>query len=297
MDRLQEWRIFAAVASLRSFAKAARVLGCSPQAVTRAIAALEDRLGTRLLHRTTRSVSLSGEGEHYLQRCRRALAEFELLESPPDTPTELRGTLSVTAPVLFGQLHVVPLVNRFLKRHPALDVRLLLVDRVVSLAEEGIDLGVRIGGLPDSALRGQLVGHVRSVVCASPQYLKRAGIPRTLDALTRHSCIAFTGSTPVADRWSFPSPGKGQRSISVRTRLVVNTGQAGIQAALAGLGLLRALSYQVDALVAARKLRIVLAAFEPPPVPVQLVHLPGMQARAATEFGEFVVGALRKQLA
>lgn len=297
MDRLEEWRIFAQVASLRSFTRAATTLGCSPQAVTRAVAALEGRLGTRLLHRTTRSVSLSGEGERSLQRCRRALAEFDALESPADTPTELRGTLSITAPVLFGQLHIVPLVDRFLKRHPALDVRLLLVDRVVSLAEEGVDLGVRIGSLPDSALRGRGLGYVRTVICASPQYLKRSGVPRTLDALAKHQCIAFTGTTPIADRWTFRSAGQRERSVAVRARLVVNTGQAALNAAVAGLGLVRVLSYQVEQLVADGKLRIVLAAFAPPRVPVQLVHLPGMQTHAAVEFGELAADSLRALLA
>src|SRR5438094_591812 len=134
MDRFDQWRVFVAVANLRSFAGAARSLGRSPQAVTRAIAAVEARIGTRLLNRTTRSVSLSGEGERYLERSRRALAELDVLESPSDARAELRGTLSIAAPVLFGQLHVAPVVGELLGVHPALDVRLSLMDRVVSLA-------------------------------------------------------------------------------------------------------------------------------------------------------------------
>jgi DNA-binding transcriptional LysR family regulator len=296
MDRIEEWRLFLSVASLGSFIEAARAHSCSPQSVTRAVAALEKRLGTRLLNRTTRSVSLTGDGERYLERGRRALAEFELLEAPSDTRTELRGTLSVTAPVLFGQLHLVPVVAALLEAHPQLDLRLTLLDRVVSLAEEGIDLGVRIGALPDSALLARLVGHVRSVICASPAYLKREGVPKDPEALARHACIAFTGTTPIADRWSFPGSGKRERSIAVRARLMVNTAPAAIEAALAGVGLVRVLSYQVDSLLADRRLRVVLEPFEPEPVPVHLVHLPGPQGRAAAAFLEFAAERLRKRL-
>src|SRR5262249_29056975 len=144
---------------------------------------------------------------------------------------------------------------------PQLDARLLLLDRVVSLAEEGIDVAVRIEALPDSALRARLVGHVRSVTCASPAYLERAGTPRTPDALARHTCIGVSAVTPVADRWSFPDRTGRERGVAVRTRLVVNTAQAGIDAAVSGLGIVRALSYQVERLVAARKLRLILERF------------------------------------
>src|SRR5690349_7118266 len=149
MDTLGDWRLFVTVARLASFSKAAREHGRSAQAVTRAIAALEARLGTRLLHRTTRAVSLSDDGARYLERARRALAEIGELEAPIDRRAPLAGVLTVTAPTLFGRLHVLPLVTAFLRRHPGLDVRLLLVDRIVSLADEGVDLGVRIGALPD----------------------------------------------------------------------------------------------------------------------------------------------------
>src|SRR3982751_4697068 len=185
MDRTDEWRVFVAVAGRRSFVDAARVMRRSPQAITRAVAGLEQRLGVRLLNRTTRSVSVTGEGERYLERGRRLLAELDALEASPDASAALTGRLSVTAPVLFGQLHVAPLVRAFLAQHPAVEARLLLVDRVVSLADEGIDLAVRIGALPDSSLRARLVGHVRWVVCASPAYLNAAGLPRTPAALSK----------------------------------------------------------------------------------------------------------------
>ena len=296
MDRLEEWRIFVAVAGRSSFVEAARALGRSPQTVTRAVAALEARLGTRLLHRTTRSVSLTGEGERQIERGRRALAELDLLESGVDSPAALAGKLSVTAPMLFGQMHVLPVVTEFLAKYAALQVRLLLLDRVVSLAEEGIDVAVRIGHLPDSSLKALTVGHVRWVLCASPAYLRRAGVPRTLEALSRHDCIVFTATTPVADRWTFSSAGRRERTVSMRPRLAVNTGQAAIEAAVAGVGIVRALSYQVAPFVAARKLQIVLASFAHDAVPVNLVQLPGLRTRFAEAFVELAAPRLRERL-
>lgn len=257
MDRLDAWQVFVAVASRRSFSQAAQALSRSPQAVTRAVAALEERIGTRLLLRTTRSVSLTSDGERYLERARRALAEVALLEAKAGADAPLQGRLSITASVLLGQLHVLPIVAEFLAAHPALDVRLVLLDRVVSLAEEGLDLGVRIGALPDSALKARLVGQVRTVLCASPAYLAQAGVPRRPADLARHRCIAFTATTPVAERWTFASPSQspGLRrralAVTVRPRLLVNTGEAAIRAALAGVGVARVLSYQVAQRVAA----------------------------------------------
>ena len=287
MDRSEEWRIFVEVASRGSFVAAARKLGRSPQAITRAIASLEWRLGTRLLNRTTRAVSLSHDGERYLERARRVVAELDALEAPPDT--ELRGTLSITAPVLFGQLHVVPVVSAFLAKHDAINVRLALLDRVVSLAEEGVDLAIRIGELADAALLARRLGEVRTVIVASPAYLEAHGTPRTPDALAKHACISFLGA---ADRWPV-----GGKSIRIAPRLVVNAGQAAIDAALAGLGLTRVLSYQVDRLVAQERLRIVLASAEPAPEPVQLLSLPGVQPRIASAFADYATAQLRKRLA
>jgi DNA-binding transcriptional LysR family regulator len=292
MDRIEEWRLFAAVASEKSFAAAARAAGCSPQAVTRAIAGLEARVGTRLFNRTTRSVSLTGDGERLLARCRQLVADFDALEAPGESDGALRGSLAVTAPVLFGRLHLVPIAAGFLASHPAVDLRLALLDRVVSLAEEGIDLAVRIGALPDSALRALPVGEVRQVVCASPDYLARAGTPRRPADLARHACIAFSGTTPIPHRWSLA----GGRSVPVRARLVVNTPEAAIDAALAGVGLVRVLSYQVDRLVQDGSLAIVLARHQPRPVPVRLVRLPGVETRVAAAFAAAAASALRERL-
>ena len=203
----------------------------------------------------------------------------------------------MTAPVLFGQIHVLPIVSEFLGNFPAVEVRLLLLDRVVALAEEAVDLAVRIGGLPDSSLRSRLVGHVRMVVCASPAYLQRRGTPRDPRALAKHDCIAFTVTTPVPERWSFSRRGRAERSVLVRPRLVVNTGQAALDAALAGLGLARVLSYQVTDLVARNRLRIVLPDHEPPPSPIHIVQLPGAQVRAASAFADLAVERLRARFA
>ena len=295
---MEEWRLFAQVAARKSFAAAARAAGRSPQAVTRSIAALEARLGSRLLHRTTRSVSLTSDGERTLERCRRVLAEFDALEAASGEETELRGILAITAPLLFGRLHVLPVATAFLTAHPGVDLRLSLVDRVVPLAEEGIDLAVRIGALPDSSLVALPLGQVRMVVCASPDYLARAGTPRAPADLARHACISFAGATPIPDRWSFPSgPGsRREHAVAIRPRLVVSAADAAIDAAVAGLGLTRVISYQVDRLVAERALRIVLASYQPPPVPVQLIHLPGIQPRLAAAFAQTAAPALRERL-
>jgi len=296
MDRVDEWRVFAMVATRRSFASAARTLGRSPQVVTRAVASLESRLGTRLLHRTTRSVSLTQDGARYLERCCALVADFDALEAAVDARTELAGGLSVGAPVLFGQLHVAPIVGDLLDAHPRVHVRLQLLDRVVSLAEEAIDVAVRIGARADSSLRARVVGYVHPVLCASPAYLERAGTPKHVDALADHDCIAFTGTTPLPDTWSFRERGKRPKIVRVRTRLTVNTGQAAIDAALAGLGVVRILSYQVGDLVAAGKLAIVLPERAPAMSPVQLVQLPIPPTRVATAFLELATERLRALL-
>jgi len=279
MNRTEDWRVFVEVATQRSFSRAARRLARSPQAVTRAVAALEARLRTRLLNRTTRAVSLTDEGERLLERARRVVADLDALEAT-DTSAVLRGTLGVTAPVVLGQLHVLPVVQRFLALHPEASVRLQLLDRVVSLAEEGIDVAVRIGALPDSSLRARQVGHVRSVHVASPRYLEEHGTPRSVEALARHTYIAFTGTTPLVER----------------PRLSVNSAQAAIEAAVSGLGIARVLSYQVAGYVAKGMLKVVLASLEPPPVPVQLVTLPGLQPRIAQAFGELAATELPARL-
>lgn len=295
MDRLDAWAIFAAVADQGSFVAAARRLGRSPAAVTRAVAELEQRLATRLLDRTTRSVALTDEGARYLDQCRRVLADAAELEAPAVGPhPEPRGTLAVAAPVSFGRLHVLPILQAFLDDHPAVDARLLLVDRTVSLVEEGLDVGVRLGAPPDASYRAIRAGEVRRGVYASPAYLERHGVPDAPQALGDHTCIA--GDAPV-DRWPFHRR-EGSFTIAVKPRLVVNSGDAAIDAAAAGLGLACGFSYQVAQRLATGALRHVLADFEPPPVPINVVHPAGRHLPSKVRlFVDRAVDDLRKRFA
>ena len=274
-DRFDALTIFVAVAEQQSFAEAARQLSRSPASVTRTVAALEERLQTRLFNRTTRSVALTDAGARCLESCRRLLATYDELEAlNVGERIEPRGWINVTAPVMFGRLHVLPLVQSFLGEYPQVDLRLLLLDRVVSLVDEGLDLGVRVGQLPDSSLRAVRVGQVRRVVCATPQYIARHGVPATPRDLGSHSLVACTAVTPIPDRWSFHAP-SGVISVPVTPRLVVNTTAAAVDAALDHLGLTCLRSYQAEPHAAAGRLQTVLAEYEPPPAPIQIVHPEG----------------------
>jgi len=271
-DRLDSMTVFVAVAEHQSFAEAARQLSRSPPSVTRAIAALEERLQTRLFNRTTRSVALTDAGARYLEGCRRLLSAYDELDGVNlDGRIQPRGWINVTVPTIFGRLHVLPVVRDFLAQYPQVDVRMLLLDRVVSLVDEGLDLGIRIGQLPDSSLRAVRVGQVRRVVCATPQYIARHGIPETPRDLVSHSVIACTAVTPIPERWSFHGP-NGITSVAVTPRLVVNTTDAAVDAALNGLGLTCIRSYQAEPHAAAGSLQTVLAEYEPPPAPIHIVH-------------------------
>jgi DNA-binding transcriptional LysR family regulator len=275
MDRLDALTIFAAVADHGSFVAAARLLGRSPAAVTRAVAALEDQLATRLFTRTTRAVALTEAGQRYLDQARRVLAEFAELEADAaSTQAEPSGLLTLTAPELFGRLHILPVALSFMQAYPQIDVSLLLLNRAVSFVDEGVDLGVRIAHLADSSLRVRVVGHVHRVLCASPGYLAAAGEPAHPDELRRHRVIALTGSRPMPDRWGFGID-EAELTVQVSPRLAVNSVPATLDAAVAGSGVARVLSYQVAGLLAAGQLRRILAEFEPSPIPVQLVYPAG----------------------
>ena len=274
-DRLDALSMFVAVAERQSFAEAARQLGRSPASVTRGLASLEERLQTRLLNRTTRAVSLTDAGARFLESCRRLLATYDELEAVSSGErTQPRGWISITAPVMFGRLHVLPLLRSFLGEYPQVDVRLLLLDRVVSLVDEGLDLGVRIGDLPDSALRAVRVGQVRRIVCAAPQYLLQHGEPATPRDLGNHRVVACTSVTPIPDRWSFHGP-NGFASITVKPRLVVNTTAAAVDAALHQIGPTCIRSYQAEPHTAEGRLKIILAEYEPLPSPIHIVHPEG----------------------
>jgi DNA-binding transcriptional LysR family regulator len=297
LDRLDGWTTFVAVAEGQSFVAAARRLGRSPAAVTRAVAALEARLGARLLNRTTRSVALTDAGARALEAARSALAGFDELEGVAASGgKQAHGRVGVTAPLLFGRLHVLPVVQAFLRDHPATTVQLFLLDRVVSLVDEGLDVAIRLGRLPDSSLKAARVGAVRRSVYASPRYLAANGAPRTPQALARQACVACTAVTPVPDRWTFERGGR-RFVVSVSPRLVVNTAEAAIDAVLAGLGPACLASYQVDAHVRAGRLERILGSFEPPAVPVQVVIPAGRFVTPIVRaFVERAVEALRATL-
>ena len=274
-DRLDTLAIFVAVAEQQSFAEAARQLSRSPSSVTRAVSALEERLQTRLLNRTTRSVALTDAGLRYLESCRRLLSAYDELEAKnTGERAEPRGWINVTAPLMFGRLHVLPVVRSFLDDQPRVDIRLLLLDRVVSLVDEGLDLGVRIGQLPDSSLRAIRVGQIRRIVCASPEYIARHGVPATPRDLRDHIVVACTAVTPIPDRWSFHGS-NGVTFAAVTPRLIVNTTDAAVGAALDGFGLTCIRSYQAEPHATAGQLQTVLAEYEPPPAPIHIVHPEG----------------------
>jgi DNA-binding transcriptional LysR family regulator len=298
MDRIDTWAAFVAVADTRSFVAAARRLQRSPAAVTRAIGALERRLGTRLFTRTTRAVALTDAGRRFLDPGQQLLHTFAALEEQAaDAARQPHGPLKVTASMVFGRLHVLPIVTELLARHPAIDVHLILSDAVLSLVDQGIDVGVRIAPLGDSTLKAIRVGSVRRGIYASPTYLAAHGEPRAPNELTRHPCIAFTGLTPIVDRWTV-GRGKGKRVVPVTPRLVVNGAEAAIDAAVTGVGLTCVLSYMVDHLVGANLLRPVLQTFEPPPIPIHVVYPSGRHLPHKTRLLlDAMTGALRAKFA
>ena len=271
MDRIDAMQAFVAVADLRGFAPAARKLGLSPSGVTRLVAALEERLGARLLQRTTRSVTLTDVGARYLERARRILADVEEAEgSAEGERNRPSGRLVVSVPVGFGRLHVSPLMSAYLTRHPEASAELRLEDRTINLVEDGVDLAVRIGHLADSSLVARHVGEMRRVVVASPAYLKQRGEPKTPQALASHATIQF-GAMSTPPDWRFVDDGRELR-IACTPRLTTNSADAAIQYAEQGGGLTRVLAYQAAAAIKAGRLKIVLEKFEEPPLPIHLVY-------------------------
>jgi len=274
MDRFHLLSVFVAVAEEARFAAAARRLGQSPPAVTRAVSALEERLGVRLLTRTTRCVRVTEAGARYLEDARRILNDLEEADqAAAGNNATPRGLLAVTAPVLFGKLYVMPLLVEYQTTYAHTTVSALLVDRVVNLMEEGLDVGVRIGPLPDSTLRAIRVGQVRRVICATPAYLEQHGVPQVPDDLREHCLIAATGLSPTPE-WRFQQNG-AKRTVKVAPRLLVNTNDGALEAARAGFGLTRLLSYQVAPQLASGELTRVLGAFEEAALPVQVIHREG----------------------
>lgn len=280
MDRFLELRVFVAVAEEEGFSAAARRLQMSPPSVTRVVAGLEARLGIKLLNRTTRYVRVTESGERYLDDARRILGELQIAD---DTAVGINasptGDLSVTAPTMFGKLFVVPGVVDYLQQYPQTRVSVALLDRVVNLLEEGFDVGIRIGKLPDSTLCALKVASVRWIVCASPEYLQQHGTPVNPSDLSQHRIITIGVSAATTTRWALYNDGK-PCPVRVQPTLSVSNTEAALTAALHGFGITRLLSYQSAAAVADGHLKVVLENFEPPSIPVQIIHREGRLASA-----------------
>lgn len=271
MDRLHEIEVFIAVADAGSFAKAGARLRLSPPAVTRAISALENRLGARVFNRTTRSLAITDVGQRFLESARGVLADLETAEreavGEAATP---QGHLTITASATFGRSALAPVVHGFLDQHPRVTASVLLLDRIVNLVEEGIDVAVRIGRLPDSNLIAKRIGAVHRVLVASPDYLARRGAPASPADLRLHSVIAFTGLTPNRE-WRFMN-GQKPGSVSLHPTFEINDAVAALQAAEMGRGITMALSYMVSDQIRDGTLAPVLDSFTPPPQPVHLIY-------------------------
>ncbi len=296
MDRLGAMRLFATIADAGSLSAAGRRLGMPLTTVSRKLAALEEQLGARLVTRTTRALALTEPGRNYLEACRRILEELEAAEARlSGEQSEPQGAIAITAPVVFGRRHVLPVVDAFLRQHPKVNARLLLLDRPVDLLEEGLDIAIRIGTLADSSLIATRVGSVRNVVCASPTYLKAHGVPKEPEQLAAHDCITFSVLSG-GDRWTV-SRGKRQKRVPVRARLIVNTAEAAVDAAIAGLGITRVLSYQVAGAVADGSLQILLGGWDDVEIPVNILRREGRLAQPKVQaFVAFAADALRKRM-
>ena len=299
MDRIEAMSILVAAVETGSFSAAARKLGASLPTVSRKVAELEAHLNARLLIRSTRKLTLTDAGDAYVAACRRILEQLDEAERAASgeysTP---KGDLVITAPVVFGRLHVLPVVTAFLAAYPEINVRLALSDRNVHLIDDHMDVAVRIGALPDSGLVAARVGAVRHIVCGSPAFFAAYGVPTQPVDLRAMPCVSFDGIAP-ATSWSFADRGSGvPQPVAISPRLSVNTAEAAIDAAIAGLGLTRVLSYQAAAAVAAGKLNIVLADFEPEPLPIHLVHArQGMAPLKLRAFLDFAGSRIRERVA
>ncbi|MBT3360843.1 MAG: LysR family transcriptional regulator [Rhodospirillales bacterium] len=293
MDRFHAIQVFVKVAECRGFAAAARDLAISPPAVTRAVALLEDRLGTRLLVRTTRSVRLTESGERFLQDARRILLELEEAEEAAvGSHAAPRGELHITAPVLFGRMFVTPILGDFLDLFPLVSARTLFVDRVVNLLDEGLDVAIRIGDLPDSSLIAVRAGTVRRVMFASPDYIRTQGLPQRPEDLAGHRLIQSLAMGTSLD-WPFQE-NDVPYFVRAEPRLRMNTNDAVVDLAFQGWGLSRLLSYQIAPYLADGRLQTVLDEFEMPPLPIHVVHQEGRMVSAKVRsFVDYMVERLR----
>lgn len=293
MDHYSEMVIFVAVAEELGLAAAARRLQQSAPTITRAIAGLERRLAIRLLDRNTRGVRLTEAGARYLADCKRILQELAEAEaSVAGLHTSVAGSMTLAAPLLLGQDRLTPILMTYLDEHPAVSARAIFMDRMPNLHEEGIDIALSIGELPDSSLIALKVGAVRRVVCASPNYLKRCGIPRHPEELPSHQLIASLADTP-ANEWQFGALDDFIK-VQIAPRLTTSTNTAAIAAAVGGAGLTRVLSYQIVDYLRAGQLQLVLENYEPAAMPVHLLYREGRRAAARVRsFVDYAVQRLR----
>ncbi|KWT69513.1 Transcriptional regulator, LysR family [Hyphomicrobium sulfonivorans] len=272
MDQLRAMKVFAAVADAGSLSAAARELGEPLTNISRQLSQLERHLDCTLLDRTTRRMALTDAGSAYLITCKQVLETLQNARANiAGQAADLLGELTLTAPAQFGHIHVLPVLAEFLARYPRISARMLLVDRVVDLLEEDIDIAVRIGELPDSTTLARHVSNLQLVTCASPAYLKRCGTPAKPADLTQHDCVTFI-TLPGGPRWIFKSRRYGRKSVRVRSRLAVNTADAAVAAAIAGVGVTRVLSYQAHQALQDGRLMPVLQRFDDTPIPVHLVY-------------------------
>lgn len=283
MDRLHLMTVFVAVAEEEGFAGGSRRLGMSAPSVTRAIADLEQHLGVKLFNRTTRFVRMTEAGQRYLEDCRRVIAAAdEADQAAIGFNAEPRGRISITSSVMFGRLFVMPGVVEYMKRYPDVEVSALFVDRVVNLLEEGIDIAIRLGELPDSSYKAIKVGSVRRVVCASPAYLSRFGVPQTPEELSQHQIVLPSGLNPAAE-FRFLKGGN-PFSVRLKPRLVSSDISSAINAAVNGLGISNFISYQIASELMDGSLKIILSEYEMKPVPVHILHSEGRHAVAKIRY-------------
>jgi DNA-binding transcriptional LysR family regulator len=271
MDRFESMTILLKTIEAGSLSAAARQNGVPLATVSRKVSELEAHLKTRIFNRSAKKLSLTDAGRDYVIACKRILEDLgETERAASGEYSAPQGSLTITAPIVFGRLHILPVVLDFLKAYPDIKIRLVQSDRVANLLDEQVDLAIRIGELPDSSLMATKVGSIRRVVCGSPAYFAAHGVPPHPANLLDHQCITFEGLA-APDAWTFAA-GRSDTSFTIRSRLVVNTAEAAIDAAIAGVGLTRVLSYQVEEAVKAGTLMIVLEEFEPAEWPISLVY-------------------------
>jgi len=279
MDRFSEMQIFVAVAESEGFAAGARKLKISPPAATRAVADLEHRLGIKLLNRTTRYVRVTDAGQRYLDDCKRILAQVtEADEAAIGINAAPRGHLVITAPVLFGRMYVMPCVVAYLQKYPDTEISAMFVDRVVNMLDEGVDVALRVGELSDSSFKALKVGTVRRVVCASPAYIEKYGLPQHPNDLSEHQIIVASSLSPNVE-WRFLE-NKQSKIVRVKPRLTVTSNDAAIEAAVEGLGITRLISYQIAPELQNGQLKIILSEYEYPALPIHILHREGRNSSA-----------------